>query len=368
MRLMEQSIDHTMIALWAALLCIGFVMVASASIPLDADAGSSYHYVIRHSAYIFLGMILVVVFALLPLSILEKLHRPALLIAIVLCVMVLVPGIGLVGGGSRRWINLGVGSIQASEIAKVLLVIYFAGYFAKHGSAITDIKVLSRPIIVTALICILLLLEPDFGTVVIITCVTTGMLFLCGARLRHFVVVGLVGVLLLALLIWVEPYRKDRMISFLDPWSLAQTHGYQLIQALIAFGRGDLFGLGLGEGVQKLFYLPEAHNDFIFAVIAEELGLVGCFFVIALLLLLTLRILKTARFAMQEERYFAAYLSYGAGIIIGMQSFINIGVNTGVLPTKGLTLPFISYGGNSLLVCSVLLGFVLRTGMERHST
>lgn len=367
MRVMDSFYDHTLIALWLALICVGFVMVASASIPLEIHSGSPFHFVFRHATYIVLGFILVISFALLPLHILESLHKPALVIAILLCILVLVPGIGIVANGSRRWIDFRVGSVQASELTKLFFVLYLAGYFARHhGSVGTNMSVVLRPVGVAALVCTLILLEPDFGSVVVLSCVTIGLLFVSGAKLRHFFIVAVTGLILLAGLSLLQPYRVERMVAFLDPWSYALSSGYQLTQALIAFGRGDLFGLGLGEGVQKLFYLPEAHNDFIFAVIAEELGLVGTLLIILLLMLLTLRIFRTARLAMQEERHFAAYLAYGAGIVIGAQSLINIGVNTGMLPTKGLTLPFISYGGNSLLVCCVLIGFSLRAGYERE--
>ena len=366
MKVLDAYYDSTLICLWLALLCLGFVMVASTSIPLEAGTGTPYHYVVRHGGYILGGLAIVAFFALLPLRFVEMLHIPALFVLILLCVAVLVPGIGVVVNGSRRWISFGIASIQVSEVAKVLLVLYLAGYFARHeGLFSSKISVVLRPVIVSILVCGLILREPDFGTVVILACVTTGMLFLSGSRLRHFLLVAIVAVLLLATLSLLQSYRVERIISFLDPWDYAQSSGYQLTQALIAFGRGDVTGLGLGEGIQKLFYLPEAHNDFIFAVIAEELGLLGCLVVIFLLMVLTLRIFRTARVAMQEERYFAAYLSYGAGMIIGLQSLINIGVNTGMLPTKGLTLPFISYGGNSLLVCCVLLGFAIRTNVEQ---
>jgi len=367
MKILDAYYDPTIISLWLALVCLGFVMVASASIPLEAGTGAPYHYVLRHGAYIAGGLGLVGFFSWLPLRYVEMMHKPALVVLVVLCALVLVPGIGMVANGSRRWISFGAGSIQVSEVAKVLFVLYMAGYFARHqGLFASNMSVVLRPVGISILVCGLIFREPDFGTVVILACVLAGMLFLSGSKLRHFLLVAIVALAVLAALSLLQSYRVERMVSFLDPWSYARDGGYQLTQALIAFGRGDVIGLGLGEGVQKLFYLPEAHNDFIFAVIAEELGLIGCLVVIFLLMLLTLRIFRTARVAMLEERYFAAYLSYGAGMIIGIQSVINIGVNTGMLPTKGLTLPFISYGGNSLLVCCVLLGFVIRASVEQN--
>jgi cell division protein FtsW len=191
------------------------------------------------------------------------------------------------------------------------------------------------------------------------------LLFIAGARLRQFLLIVVVAAGALALLSVLQPYRVQRMVTFLDPWSDAYDSGYQLTQALIAFGRGDWFGLGLGEGIQKLLYLPEAHNDFIFAVVAEELGLVGALLVFALLIALVLRVFRIAAVALTEGRLFAGYLAYGSALLFGLQCVINVGVNTGTLPTKGLTLPFISYGGNSLLVCCALVGIVLRVQLER---
>jgi len=222
-----------------------------------------------------------------------------------------------------------------------------------------------RPLALVGLLCGMLLLEPDFGSVVVLAGVTGGVLFLAGARLRHFLLIVLVAVLLLAVLSVLQPYRLQRLVTFLDPWAVAYGSGYQLTQALIAFGRGDLFGLGLGAGIQKLLYLPEAHNDFIFAVVAEELGLIGALVVFGLLIALVLRIFRIAGKALADERPFAGYLAYGTALLLGIQCVINVGVNTGTLPTKGLTLPFISYGGNSLIVCCALIGLVLRVQLER---
>ena len=334
-------------------------MVASSAVAM------SNTYIIKHIEFLLaslLGFCLVVV---VPLAVWEKCHRLAWLLAVVLCLIVLIPGIGLEVNGARRWIGLGGFSLQASEAAKFLVLIYLAGYLARFEAQVADnVFTLLRPLFMVAIVGFLLLLEPDFGSVVVLGVAACGMLFIAGARLRHFAALVLASGSLLALLAVLQPYRLQRMITFTDPWSFAYGSGYQLTQALIAFGRGELTGLGLGEGIQKLFYLPEAHNDFIYAVIAEELGLIGAVAVVALFALLVVRILRVARIAVDQRRLFGGYLTYGVGLLLGIQCLINMGVNTGLLPTKGLTLPFVSYGGNSLLVSCAMLGLVFRTQLE----
>jgi cell division protein FtsW len=279
--------------------------------------------------------------------------------------------------GAQRWIRLGGFTLQASEFAKPLLLLYMAGYLSRpavnalargkrksqDSAQANMVKLLPAALAVTSLGS-LLLLQPDFGATVVLAVMTIGMLFVAGTRLGYFILLVLAAAAVLALLIVVQPYRWNRLVSFSDPWSHAFGGGYQLTQALIGFGRGDWFGLGLGEGVQKLFYLPEAHNDFILAVIAEELGIVGVLAVLALLLLVVYRAFRSGRRALNAGLPFAGYLCYGVGLLLGVQVLFNAGVNTGLLPTKGLTLPFISYGGNSLLVCCALLGLVARADIE----
>ena len=363
---MSREWDYTLIVLWLAAVTVGFVMVASASFPLGVALGTPARFIVRHGAYLLLGVAALGVCLVVPLRVWQAIHRPMLIAALVLALLVLLPGIGHMVNGSRRWIGLGPFSVQAAEAAKFALVIYLAGYLTRNQAALVkDPIALLRPLVLVGVLCAMLLLEPDFGSVVVLTAVTGGVLFLAGARLRHFLLIVLVVGLSLALLSVLQPYRLQRLVTFLDPWSVAYGSGYQLTQALIAFGRGDWFGLGLGEGVQKLLYLPEAHNDFIFAVVVEELGLVGALLVFALLIALVLRIFRIARDAIDDGRPFAGYVAYGAGLLLGLQCVINVGVNTGTLPTKGLTLPFISYGGNSLIVCCALIGVVLRVQLER---
>jgi cell division protein FtsW len=363
-----RSADLTLVMLWVIALVVGVVMVASASYPMASSYGAPSYFVVRHGVYTLGGIAAFGFFAVLPLKLWRHAHRPFLILALLLCLLVLIPGIGQVVNGSRRWIGLGGISIQASELAKFLILVYLAGYLGRNREQLPeDWLVLFRPLAVVSAVCILLLLEPDFGSVVVLAGVTGGMFFVAGARLRHFLLIVIGVVAMLALISVLQRYRMERLVTFLDPWSDAFGSGYQLTQSLIAFGRGELFGLGLGEGIQKLFYLPEAHNDFIFAVIAEELGLVGAVAVFGLLIVIVLRMFRIGRLALERNRAFEAYLAYGAGLLIGLQSLINVGVSTGALPTKGLTLPFVSYGGNSLLVCCALAGLSYRVSVELNA-
>jgi len=354
-----QRWDAMLLLVWLTILGLGTVMVASSSVAI----GNSY--ILKHCAFLLASLLGFGVVVAIPLGVWEKCHRLAWLLAVILCLLVLVPGIGVEVNGARRWIGFGGLSLQASEFAKFLVLVYLAGYLARFDEQLDgNMLALLRPVLMTGLLGLLLLLEPDYGSIVVLAAAACGMLFVAGARLRHFLALVVGAGLLLAALALLQPYRLQRLITFTDPWAFAFGSGYQLTQALIAFGRGELFGLGLGEGIQKLFYLPEAHNDFIFAVIAEELGLIGAIGVVVLFAILIVRILRVARFAMDDRRRFSGYLVYGVGLVLGVQCLINMGVNTGLLPTKGLTLPFVSYGGNSLLVSCAMLGLVFRAQLE----
>lgn len=356
---MMRRIDVPLIMLWLLILGLGTVMVASSAAAIGTG------YLARHGVFLTLAGLAFACMLVIPLSWWQRGHRLAWLLAAVLCVVVLIPGIGTEVNGARRWIGLGGFSIQPAEVAKFLLLVYLAGYLARFDKQLPDEPmVLVRPLLMIGVVGGLLLKQPDFGSIVVIGSTAIGLMFIAGARLRHFMLAVILAAGALVLLAYAQPYRLERLITFTDPWSFAYGSGYQLTQALIAFGRGELFGLGLGEGIQKLFYLPEAHNDFIFAVIAEELGLVGALFVVLLFCLLVLRLLRIARRTLQARRSFAGYLIYGVALLLGVQSLINLGVNTGVLPTKGLTLPFVSYGGNSLIVCCAMLGLVCRSELE----
>ena len=361
---MTVRLDTVLLLLWLALLGFGVVMVASASLS-DAQSADPWRQLTRHGVFLALALFTFAVVVALPLDFWRVLHRPALFVAVALLVAVLIPGIGNEVNGARRWIGIGPASAQASEVAKFLFIVYLAGYVTRFRDRLAvDFSALLIPIAAFGLCGALLIAEPDFGTVVVLALVTAALTFLAGTRLRYLLIVGAVGVAALALVALAEPYRFVRISVFLDPWASAFGSGYQLTQSLIAFGRGELWGLGLGDSVQKLAYLPEAHNDFIFAVVAEELGLVGALVVVAVFCWLCLRMFRVARRCALRERHFAASLCYGAGVVIATQFLINVGVASGVLPTKGLTLPFVSFGGNSLVVCSALLALVVRADAE----
>ena len=322
-------------------------------------------YFARHAAYLAIAFVSFLAVLSIPLNVWFKCRQLGWMAAVALCAAVLVPGVGQEVNGATRWIDLGIGAVQPSEVARFLLLVYLAGFLARYDEAMKDhARVLVGPLFVLAVTLALLVLEPDIGSVVVLGSTAGALLFLAGMRLRYVVPLVIAGALMFTLLAVAQPYRLERLVTFTDPWATAFGSGYQLVQALIAFGRGELFGLGLGAGIQKLFYLPEAHNDFIFAVIAEELGLAGALALVALLGFLVYRVLTIGLRLLETGEKFGGYLCYGVGILIGVQSLINLGVTSGILPTKGLTLPFVSYGGNSLIVCCALIGLVCRARLE----
>ena len=350
------------------IIFVGLVMMTSASISISAkEFGDPMHYFWRQGFAAMIGLSISLVVLKIPMHLWEKTSAALLLIAIFMLVLILIPGIGKEVNGSMRWIQLGPFSFQASEPVKLCVIAYMASYLVRHSETVrTDFKGFIRPIAVLTLISALLLLEPDFGATVVLFTTALGMLFMAGIPLSRFCAWGSVAVSALIALAVLSPYRMQRLMSFVDPWKDPYDSGFQLTQALIAFGRGDWFGAGLGSSVQKLFYLPEAHTDFIFSVIAEELGLIGSIVIILLYSFIVWRAFVIGHIAERVEKYFAAYFAYGIGLIIGIQAYINIGVNMGVLPTKGLTLPLMSYGGNSLIVYCVLLAILLRIEYENR--
>jgi cell division protein FtsW len=267
--------------------------------------------------------------------------------------------------GSTRWVRIGIMNLQVSEPARLFFLMYLAGYLVRRNKALRDeFTGFLRPMVVLTIACVLLLKEPDFGAAIVLLATALTMLFVAGARIRDFVVFFSTAVLAMAALAITSPYRMKRLTGFLDPWSDPFDSGFQLTQSLIAIGRGEWFGVGLGDSVQKLFYLPEAHTDFVFAVFAEEFGLLGSLILIALFLALLWRIFKLGIRAADSERFFEAYMAIGLGTWLGLQAFINVGVNMGLLPTKGLTLPLISYGRSSLIVTMICIGLLLRIHHE----
>lgn len=354
---------------WAALslALIGLVMVTSASLQIaESRLGAPFHFALRHTIYLCFGLLVgTAVYWLVSFSLLEKLRFLALPAAIIALLLVFIPGLGREVNGSLRWISLAGFTIQPSELAKLFFVMYLAGYISTHQQALGENwKAFLMPFSVLGLMTMLLLTQPDFGAVVVLGVATMGMLFLAGVPSRRFLLVALVVALLAALVAFAQPYRVARLMSFMDPWADQFGGGYQLTQSLIAFGRGHFFGVGLGNSVQKLFYLPEAHTDFVYAVLAEELGLIGNLALVAVFSLLIARIFVLGGRLQRRGWLYHAHLVYGVGLIFACQAVINFGVNSGLLPTKGLTLPFVSYGGSSLLVSIVMVALVLRAAAE----
>lgn len=364
-----QRVDWPLLCLWFALLSIGLVMVSSASISFSAASAythnDGWYFAKRHGIYLVMGLFLAAFVVTIPISIWEKYAGHFLLATLLLLVVVLVPGIGRQVNGSRRWLNLGVIMVQASEVAKVCAIIFFASFFARRFQELHfGWQGFLKPMLIVGVMVFLLLLEPDFGSSVVLSATIISMMFIAGVRMFHFSLLIGIAVSGMAAIAILSPYRMRRLITFLDPWADQFNSGYQLTQSLIGFGRGEWIGLGLGNGLQKLFFLPEAHTDFIFAIIAEEFGLVGATLVVGVFVALIVRILMVAKNNLARGKMFAALATFGIGILFTFQVFINVGVSSGLLPTKGLTLPFISYGGSSLLICCVLMAFVIRSQWE----
>jgi cell division protein FtsW len=353
-----------------ALFIVGFglVMVASSSITVaDRQFHDPLYYFWRQGISVLIGIGLAIIIMKLPMKFWQYSSVPLLIIGIVLLVLVLIPAIGREVNGSMRWIGLGPLALQASEPVKLCVIAYLAGYLVRHNENVRiNFAGFIRPISILTLIAGLLLLEPDFGASVVLFATALGMLFMGGVPISRFIAWVMVAVLTLFSLAILSPYRVQRLMSFVDPWQDPFNTGFQLTQALIAFGRGEWFGVGLGSSVQKLFYLPEAHTDFIFAVLAEEFGMVGSVIIILLFSFIVWRAFVIAQLAERAGNLFSAYFAYGIGLVIGIQAYINLGVNMGVLPTKGLTLPLMSYGGNSIIVSCMLIGILLRIDYENR--
>ncbi len=360
--------DHWLLFVIFMLLGVGIVMVGSSSFEIaDRKLDQPFYYLIRQISYVMIGVLAAAVLLRVPLAFWEKMGGYFLMAGVLLLILVLVPGVGREVNGSMRWLSLGIVNVQPSEFAKLFVIIYMAGYLVRHGDAMqTALGGFVRPMAVLALVSVLLLVEPDFGAAAVILATSMAMMFLGGVRFWQFLVLVLLMTLALATLAVSSPYRLERITGFMDPWADPFNSGFQLTQALIAFGRGEWFGVGLGSSVQKLFYLPEAHTDFLFAVISEEFGFVGAVTIIALFSFVVVRAFMVGRLAEKVGLRFESYLAYGVGIWIGIQAFINIGVNMGVLPTKGLTLPFMSYGGSSILVMCIAIALLLRVDYERR--
>lgn len=358
--------DWILIGLAVGLASFGILMVASASMGLsESYYGTPWRMLQRHCLHLLLAMIAAAVVIMTPSRLWQQYGWLLLLATFALLALVLIPGIGRRVNGSQRWLMVGPISVQASEVAKVLLVLFFANYLSRrHLELQTSWKGVLKPLVIVALVVGLLLLEPDFGGSVVFAGTVFAMMFVAGMRLWQFGSLLALGGALMAAVAVFSPYRVERLITFLDPWADQFNSGYQLTQSLIAFGQGGWFGQGLGRSVQKLFYLPDAHTDFVFAIVAEEFGLIGAALLIVTFGCLVGRILQLGRRAMRHNNNFAALVAFGVAVLFAAQAFINMGVASGLLPTKGLTLPFISYGGSSLIVSFVLVALILRLDWE----
>ena len=352
-----------------ALLSIGLIMVASASFSFaEHRLGDQLFFFKRHLAYLIIAAGAMAAGFFVSPSVWANYGRLWILLAIFLLVIVLIPGIGREVNGSRRWLAFAGFTLQVSELVKVATVVFLAAHLEKHRETLSDDwREFFKLIAVIVVLSILLLMEPDFGSAVTLSCTFMALLFLGGSHIRQFSLVFAAGLLAIGALAYAAPYRLERLATYMDPWSDPFNSGYQLIQSLIAFGRGEWFGVGLGQSVQKMLYLPEAHTDFVFAIFAEEFGFVGVLCLMGLYVLMVLRIIQLGKLAIGRKDWYAAFVLIGFGLLLSGQTFINLGVNAGLLPTKGLTLPFVSYGGSSLLVCCAMIGMMLRFSHEFQS-
>ena len=365
-----QDLDALLLASALTLLALGLVMVASASITVAArDFGDPWFYLRKQGLFAVLGLGMAWLIVQVPLARWQQLSLPLFLFTLLLLVLVLVPGLGRTVNGSTRWLELGAMGFQVSEAAKLASVLYLSDYVVRRGDSLrASWGGFLRPLLLLVVAAVLLLLEPDFGAAVVLLATAMALLFLGGVPLHRFALLLGSGVGAMVALALSSPYRLQRVTTFLDPWADPFNSGFQLTQSLIAIGSGAWTGVGLGASVQKMFYLPEAHTDFLFAIFAEEMGLLGVLLVIALYVLLVGRAFVLANRASRAEQPFAACLALGLGVWLALQAFINIGVNMGLLPTKGLTLPLLSYGGSSTVVTCAAVGLLLRVGYELEAS
>ncbi len=360
------QLDPVLLTIVLTLLLGGFVILASASISVsDNLADRPFFYLERQLLAAVIGGMGGVACLFIPLEVWRSLGPLFLLAGLALLFLVLVPGVGYEVNGARRWIRVGVLNLQVSEPARLCFIIYLAGYLVRRNKDVRErFSGFLKPMLLLSVACVALLAEPDFGAAIVLLATALTMLFVAGARIRDFLLFFSVATVAMAALAITSPYRMKRLTGFLDPWADPYNSGFQLTQSLIAIGRGEWLGVGLGNSVQKLFYLPEAHTDFVFAVYAEEFGLIGSFVLIGLFVALLWRVFRLAMKASESDRCFESYLAIGIGTWLGLQAFINVGVNMGILPTKGLTLPLISYGRSSLIVTMIAIGMLLRIHHE----
>jgi cell division protein FtsW len=358
------TFDRTYLLLAISMYMIGLIMVASSSMPVaERLFNDPFHFVERHFIYICISLLVAVVTMSVPMSLWQKHSGHLLLLGILLLVVVLV--IGRTVNGSTRWIVVGPITLQAAEPAKLFFFCYLSSYLVRRRDEVMEnVKGFAKPLVVFTVLGGLLLMQPDLGTIVVMFVTTFGLLFLAGAKLWQFACVSGVGISLLSALAYFSPYRWARVTGFLDPWEDPFGSGYQLTQSLMAYGRGEIFGQGLGNSIQKLEYLPEAHTDFVMAVVAEELGFIGISVILMLSMFLVLKALLLGRVALQKEKYFEGFFAYAIGIWISFQAAVNVGASAGVVPTKGLTMPLLSYGGSSMIIMTMAVFILMRIDHE----
>ena len=362
----EGRFDPWLLCVALALTGLGVVMVASSSMPYAMSNGAGpFHYLVRHLIFLALGLTFALLLMRTEMKRIEQQSQFLLLMCFVLLLAVFVPGVGKTVNGARRWLNLGISNFQVVEAVKLMLIIWLSSYLVRHRDAIGDSwRALFKPLMIAGALVGLLLVQPDFGSAILILAITGAMVWLGGARIRNLALPALASLALMSFIVMLEPYRVRRLAAFSNPWADAFDSGYQLVQALIAIGRGNLTGVGLGGSILKLDYLPEAHTDFIFAVTAEELGFLGVCAIIGLYALFTWRALRIGLRCVEMRLPFGGYCAFGIGLWISLQALVSMGVNMGILPTKGLTLPLISSGGSSVLMTCAAFGVLLRVSWE----
>lgn len=358
--------DPVLLGIVLTIMMGGLVILASASTSIsDSVGGHPFYYLQRQLVAVVAGFAAGGLCLFIPMQFWRQMGPVLLLAGLALLLVVLIPGVGKEVNGARRWVDLGFMNLQVSEPARLCFILYLAGFLVRHAKDVqTRFVGFLRPMLVMTVAAVALLAEPDFGAATVLMCIAMTMLFVAGARIRDFLLFAMAGVVSFAVLALTSPYRLARLQAFIDPWDDPFNTDFQLIQSLIAIGRGEWFGVGLGNSVQKLFYLPEAHTDFVFAVFAEEFGLFGSIVVVAVFAALVWRCFAIARRASEADRVFEAYVAVGIGTWLGVQAFINLGVNMGMLPTKGLTLPLVSYGRSSMIMAMVSIALLLRIHHE----
>ncbi|MGB2742119.1 MAG: cell division protein FtsW [Cognaticolwellia sp.] len=358
------TFDRSYVVLAISMYMIGLIMVASSSMPIaERLFDNPFHFIVRHSVYIFLSLMVAAATLYIPMDRWHKYSGNLLLLGIILLIVVLVVGRNV--NGSTRWISVGPITVQAAEPAKLFFFCYLSAYLVRRRDEVMEnITGFAKPLVVFGVLGALLLMQPDLGTIIVMFVTTFGLLFLAGAKLWQFIAIAGVGVSLLSMLAYFSPYRWARVTGFLDPWKDPFGSGYQLTQSLMAYGRGETFGQGLGNSVQKLEYLPEAHTDFVMAVLAEEFGFVGISVILILSMTLVFKALLLGRKAVKQEKYFEGFFAYAIGIWFCFQAAVNIGASAGIVPTKGLTMPLISYGGSSMIIMTMAVVILIRIDHE----